>query len=151
MAEEVKRPSSPPEGLGWRVSLSILVSIGWIIFLIYWFFFVEGFTMYEKVAIVLLSLLVLGGILGIPWYVWGKRFMSEEDKSHYALPGFRWRVWASPIIVLGLIGFFIYWLFTQARNYTVFQNIGVFIIVILLMGGILGAMWAPWGIKYGKK
>jgi hypothetical protein len=27
------------KGMGWRVSLSILVGVGWLVFLLLWFFF----------------------------------------------------------------------------------------------------------------
>jgi hypothetical protein len=33
----------------------------------------------------------------------------------------------------------------------VYQNIVIFVIPFLIIGGVLGAMWAPWGMKHGRR
>jgi uncharacterized membrane protein YjgN (DUF898 family) len=35
-------------------------------------------------------------------------------------------------------------------SYSLFQKIGVILVVILVAIAILGGMWASWGMKYGK-
>jgi hypothetical protein len=42
----------------------------------------------------------------------------------------------------------IVWLFSYASDYSFFQNVAVFIAALLIFGGIMGASWAPWGIKH---
>ncbi|VVB59164.1 Uncharacterised protein [uncultured archaeon] len=51
--------------LGWRVSISILIGVGWLVFLVLWlFFYAYPLSEWEKnVAVLLLSLLIICGIL----------------------------------------------------------------------------------------
>lgn len=61
-----------PPGLAPRVAVSIVVGIGWLIFLIiFLFFYAEGFNIYQNIAIFLVSILVVGAILGPIWAHWG--------------------------------------------------------------------------------
>ncbi len=139
-------------GLAWRVSLSIVASIGWLIFLIVWlFFYAAHYNGYQNVAIILASVLVLGFIVGVPWLIWGRRYMKDWDREQMNLPGLRWRLWASGIIFVAILIGLIYWFYVYAGQFSVYQNIAVFIIALLLMGGIVAAMWAPWGMKYGSR
>ena len=65
--------------------------------------------------------------------------------------GFKSRVGLSIIIAFVLIIFLIYWFWSLAEGYSLYQNIAIFIVSILIVGGVLGASWAPWGIKYSEK
>jgi hypothetical protein len=47
--------------------------------------------------------------------------------------------------------FLIYWFWYQASIFDIYQNIAIFIVAILIMGGIMGAVWAPWGMKHGRR
>ena len=152
MSEEPAEIKTEMKGLGWRVSLSILVGVGWLVFLVLWLFFYAKHYVWEKnFAIFLLSILVIVVILGIPWAVWGLRLRSARETLMWKTPGFRWRVWVSVVLILGVFLFLIYWFWSLAEPYDVYQNIAIFIVSILVMGGILGAMWAPWGIKHGHE
>jgi MFS family permease len=134
-------------GLGWRVSLSIIVGVGWLVFLILWlFFYASAYHIYQNVAIVLASLLLVAIMLGAPWAWWGAKAMKEMTETR----GFRWRVWLSLLVTFGLFVFLIIWFYTYASCYSIYQNIAIFIVSFLIMGGILGAAWAPWGMKYGR-
>ncbi len=65
---------SDMRGFGWRVALSILVSMGWLAFLIIWLFFYAGsFSIYQNIAILIVSILVVGAIMGASWASWGMR------------------------------------------------------------------------------
>ena len=140
------------EGLGWRVSLSIIVGVGWLVFLIVWlFFYASDYTAYKNLAIVMISVLLMIIILGIPWSIWGFRFQTKKEKEMWKTKGFKWRVGLSIIIAFVLIIFLIYWFWSLAEGYSLYQNIAIFIVSILIVGGVLGASWAPWGIKYGEK
>ena len=80
------------KGMGWRVSLSILVGVGWLVFLILWlFFYAIKYSGYQNVAIFLLSILAICVILGIPWAAWGRRHFREEERQMWKTKGFRWR------------------------------------------------------------
>jgi membrane protease YdiL (CAAX protease family) len=140
------------EGLGWRVSLSIIVGIGWFVFLILWlFFYATDYTAYKNLAIILISVLLLTIFLGIPWIFWGMKFQTKKEQEMWKTKGFKWRIGLSIIIAFVLIIFLIYWFWSLAEGYILYQNIAIFIVSLLIIGGILGASWAPWGIKYGEK
>jgi hypothetical protein len=152
MSEEPAENKMEMKGLGWRVSLSILVGVAWLVFLVLWlFFYAKNYAWEKNFAIFLFSILVIVGILGIPWAIWGMRFQSPTEKEMWKTSGFRWRVWVSCILIFAVFLFLIYWFWFLAQPYDVYQNIAIFIISILIMGGILGAMWAPWGIKHGHE
>jgi hypothetical protein len=77
--------------------------------------------------------------------------MNVEDKEIMKTKGFGWRVSFSIISVVGWLIFLIIWLFFYATDFNVYQNIAIFIVSLLAFGGIMGAVWAPWGIKYGDR
>jgi hypothetical protein len=140
------------KGMGWRVSLSILVGVGWLVFVIYWLFFMFDKYVWEKdVAIILLSLIPVGIILGIPWTIWSIKHRTEREKEMWKTEGFRGRIWLSVVIALVLMLFLVYWFWFLAEPYRWHQNLAVFMIAVLIMGGILGAAWAPWGMKHGRR
>ncbi|HEX9907182.1 MAG TPA: hypothetical protein VGB78_01790 [Thermoplasmata archaeon] len=65
-------------------------------------------------------------------------------------PGFGWRVGASILIAIGWLSFLILWLFFYASAYNIFQNLAIVIVSVLASVGLLGAMWAPWGMRMAK-
>jgi len=72
----------PPGGAA-RVAVSIVVCVGWLIFLILFLaFYAEGFSIYRNLAIILASILVVGAILGPMWAYWGiKTSRAWKKKS----------------------------------------------------------------------
>ena len=66
-------------------------------------------------------------------------------------PGFGLRVAISIISVFGIVAFFIVWLFFFADKFTLYQNVAVALVAVLAFIAIMGAGWASWGIKYGRK
>jgi hypothetical protein len=140
------------EGLSWRVSLSILLGVGWLIFLILWLaFFAGDYSFYQNFAIFLASLLMLGCVLGIPWMIYGMKHKSAKDKEMWEFPGFRMRIYSSAIMFFLFLFIFIYWLWFHANDYNGYQNFAVFLVLLLAFGGIMAASWASWGIKHGHK
>jgi peptidoglycan/LPS O-acetylase OafA/YrhL len=144
--DEISKPS------GWRVSLSIVMGVGWLIFLIIWLAFYAGnYNVYRNIAIILISILVLIIILGGSWAAWGLKQIPKEGKEMMRKTGFRSRVIISIVIPLALMIFLIIWFYYYADNFNIYQNFAVFLVSILAVGGIMGAMWAPWGMKHGKE
>lgn len=76
----------------------------------------------------------------------GKQYERPEDT-----PGFAWRVSLTIIVFFALIVFLVLWLFFYADAYTIYQNLAVLLAAILLFVGVMGAAWAHWGMKYGRK
>ncbi|HIG99204.1 MAG TPA: hypothetical protein HA258_01370, partial [Thermoplasmata archaeon] len=95
------------------------------------------------------SLLVLVGILGVPWAYWAFRKQTLPEKEMWRQKGFQWRFFASILIGLSFILFLIYWFWALAEPYGFFQNLAIFIITLLIAGGLAAALWVPWGMKYG--
>jgi MFS family permease len=150
MNEESYDGKGKKDSPGWAISLSILIGVGWLVFLIIWlFFYAYPRAEWEKnIAVFLLSLLLLCGILGVPWGVWAIKNQSVQDKELWSLKGFKSRIGISIIFGLAVFLFLIYWFWYQAIPYSVFQDLAIFIVSFLIVGGILGALWAPWGMKH---
>ena len=70
------------KGFGWRVSLTIIMGVGWLVFLILWlFFYASGFNVYQNIAIFIVSLLIVGGIIAAAWAPWGIRHGRKFEKE----------------------------------------------------------------------
>lgn len=81
--EEKSEKIMETKGMGWRVSLSILGGVGWLVFLLLWFFFYAGMYNWEKnVAIFLLSLLVLVMMAGTPLDHMEKKIPDRRRKRN---------------------------------------------------------------------
>ncbi len=65
-------------GIGWRVSLSIIAFFGWLIFIVLWlFFYASSFTIYQNLAVILVSILVFFAVMGSSWAFWGMKYGPE--------------------------------------------------------------------------
>jgi len=79
--EEVCKEMIKTKGFGWRISISIIVGVGWLIFLILWlFFYASDFNIYQNIAIFIVSILIIGGVLGASWAPWGMRYGHKFDE-----------------------------------------------------------------------
>lgn len=58
-----------------RLMASILVPVTWLSFtLLYVGFWAQGFSLFQSVIVILVSLLVLGGVMGAIWTSYGMRY-----------------------------------------------------------------------------
>lgn len=65
-------------GLRWRILLSILGPIAWLVFtLLYVGFWASGYTLFQDLIVVLVSILLLFGTLASAWILWGGRRMRR--------------------------------------------------------------------------
>ena len=76
--------------------------------------------------------------------------MSERDLTSVS-QGMGWRVAATILGFFGSIIGIILWLFFYAASYSVYQNIAIVVVILLTFIAIVGAVWAAWGIKQGRK
>ncbi len=76
--------------------------------------------------------------------------MNQEGTCETPPPGLAPRVAVSIIVFFGLLIFSIIYAAFFASSFSLFQKIAVIVVAILVAVAILGAMWASWGIKYGK-
>lgn len=119
-----------------RTSMSFVIIFIWLIFLIIWlFFYASEFTFYQNAAVILVSLILVGIFTGTVW-IPGRGTNIRSLIS--GITGFGWLV------------FLIVWLFTLASDYTIYQNIAVFLVSVLILGGLNAVIWLPTGI-HGKK
>ena len=141
-----------PKPSGWRVTVSIGMGIGWLIFVIVWLAFYAGdFTAYKNFAIILISILLVFLILGGSWASWGLKFIPKDGKKIMKTVGFTSRIIVSIVAPFILFIFWIIWFFFIAEDFNFYQNIAIFIVSILVLGGILGGIWAPWSMKHSKE
>ncbi|MFW6193917.1 MAG: hypothetical protein ACOC5L_00160 [Halobacteriota archaeon] len=124
--------------LGLRMSISAITGIGWLVFLILWLFFCAGdYSIYQNIGILFASLLLAGAIISVPWITLG---LGSEFNL-------RWRVTISVVSGIGWLVFLIAWAFTYASDYDIYQNIAIFLISLLILGGINAVTWIPWGMR----
>ena len=134
---------------GLKAGFSGAVAIGWLVFLILFLaFFSEGFRTNEKFAIILLSIFIITVVLGGLWVIWSVQMMSEKDWEIFRIRGFRWRIIGTLvfffIVLLVLVfGFWFIWI-----DFNFWQYIAIFLVVLLICGGLMGAVWASWGDKH---
>lgn len=74
----------------------------------------------------------------------------NQGEGREVPPGLASRIAVSIIVFFGLLIFAIIYVAFFAPSFTLFQQIAVILVAILAATAILGAMWASWGIKYGK-
>jgi len=75
----------------------------------------------------------------------------DQNENQETPPGLAPRVVASIIVFFGLLIFSIIFVAFIALSFNLFQKIAVVLVAILVATAILGAMWASWGIKYGRE
>ena len=57
-----------------RVYASVIVALGWLLFLALWlFYYATSFDIVQNIAVFLLSLVVTGAILTVLWVPWAMR------------------------------------------------------------------------------
>jgi hypothetical protein len=142
--ERIEKP-----GLNWRSALSIITGVGWLIFLVIWLIiYASNYNLYQNVAIFLLSILSIALINGLAWSPWG---MKHEFEGEEVPPGLGWRVALSIVTGIGWLVSLIVWFYFYAKNFNIYQNAAIFIVTLLIIGGLNTVLWVFWGIKYGPQ
>lgn len=137
---------------GWKPSISIIGGVGWLIFVIIWLaFYATDYSWEKNLAVLLLSILIVFLGIGGMWAIWSLRMIPKRGWEMFKISGFRWRVLTSIILPFAVLIFLIIWFWYYAEPYSVWQNIAVLLVTLLAIGGILGAIWARWGIKHGHE
>ncbi len=138
--------------LGLKPSFSIVIGVGWLIFLIMWLaFYASDYAWEKNIAIILLSTLIMFLLLGGMWAMYGIRKIPTDEKEIFKTSGFKWRVGLSIVLPFITMIFLIVWFWFYAQPYNIWQNLAVILVALLIIGGILGSVWARWGIKHGQK
>ncbi len=70
----------PWAGWRWRILVSILGPVAWLSFtLLYVGFWATGFTLFQSVIVILVSVILLAGLMGAIWTTWGTRYRHGWD------------------------------------------------------------------------
>ena len=68
-------------GFKWRAIISMIAFLAATIFLIIWFWFTGGtYEIWHHIAVILVTILVVGGILGVSWVGWGMKYGQKFEK-----------------------------------------------------------------------
>jgi hypothetical protein len=62
-----------------------------------------------------------------------------------------WRVAITILTFFGSVIGIILWLFFYAEDFGVYQNIAVVVVILLGFIAVMGAIWAPWGMKQRRR
>ncbi len=65
--------------------------------------------------------------------------------------GTGWRKAPSVILFFGLTAYIVVWLFFFADGFSLAQNIAIFLLAVLVFGGIQAAVWATMGMRRGRR
>jgi hypothetical protein len=136
----------------WRIPLSIVTGVGWLVFLVIWLFFYAGdYHITQNIGVFLLSILIAGVILAGSWAAWSMGNMNEFEEMFMSIGGMKKRILASIIVPFFFLMILSLWLIFLAVDYDIYQNIAVAIVTILVMAGVLGVLWTTGGWKMGGK
>lgn len=140
------------EDMGWKPSISIIVGVGWLIFIILWLaFYASNYPWEKNLSIFLLSILISFLLIGGMWAFWSLKMVPKIGWEVLKISGFRGRILTSIILPFAAMIFLIFWFWYYAEPYSVWQNIAILLVTLLVMGGILGALWARWGMQHGHE
>jgi hypothetical protein len=65
-------------GVTWRIAFSIITSVFWLVFILYWIGFLWGdFEVGQNVASLCISSVVFAGINGLVWTIWPRNKSSD--------------------------------------------------------------------------
>jgi hypothetical protein len=125
-------------GMGWRISASIVSGLLWLTSLIAWLFFAAtDHSIWENLGLVLTSLLTLVAMNVAIWLPFGLRFAPKDERDrHGTLKGA-----ASGIICLFVVTTLIAWLFLYADDFSIYQNLAVLLMFVIVGGGLNAVIW----------
>jgi len=125
-------------------ALGLVVGLIWAAFLFVWFYYyAAGYSLFENFGIFALSGIILGGLQAAMHAPWRKIGSLEA--------GLGWRVALSIVVAISWVAFFILWFAFLGVGYTAYQTIAILLISALIVAAVLGATWAPWGIRQARK
>ena len=75
---------------------------------------------------------------------------GENEGRRRKSTGFVWRVSFSIVAFFALIIFIILWLFFPATGFSVYQNLAIVFVSILIFFAIMGALWVSFGLRWAR-
>ena len=135
-------PSIPGGGGGgWRAKLSAVGAIAWVTFVVIWLpFYMESYTVYQNISILMLSFIIMIGVVAVPW----TKFAALGDLDAGRRPS------ASLLAALSWSLFVVTWMWFYAELYTGYQNVTIVLTSVIFMVLLLGGLWIPWARRVGR-
>ena len=66
------------------------------------------------------------------------------------MAGLRWRVAISILVGVGWLSFVLLYAAFWSAPYSLLQSVVIVLVSFLVLAGILGAMWAAWGMRFAR-
>lgn len=128
-------------GLMWRAVLSIVTIFGWLVFLVLWLFFLTsqlGFA--QNIAVFLLSLLALVAVLLVTWVTWALKYprpVPPQGPGYVPYPVYsRLKSGIAGLSIIVWLTFVVIWLFFYAVDFTLYENLGIFLASLLVVTAV---------------
>ncbi len=103
--------------------------IAWMAFLIIWlFFFASGYGLFENIAVVLVALLIVGALNSIMW-------IPRQEGG--------WKARTSAISGVIWLIFLIVWFVFFSSGFGLYENIGIALASLLMIGAVNVGLWVP--------
>ncbi|MEW6592838.1 MAG: hypothetical protein AB1305_04075 [Candidatus Hadarchaeota archaeon] len=127
-----------PPGLASRVAVSAVVFFGWLIFLVlHLAFYASNFSIFQNLAIVIISILVGIAILAPMWIVWGIKHAKDFEKMDKEWKGHpKKKSWIGTAGGFAWAIFLVIYLWFYAGNYNIYQNLAAVIVAGLIICGV---------------
>jgi MFS family permease len=112
---------------------SLISFVAWICFTIIWlFFFASEYSIFNNIAVVFIALLIIGALNAILW------IPSAEGR----------RTKASAVSGIAWMAFLIIWIIFYALGFGFYENIGIALASLLIVGLVNMLLWVP---KHGEE
>jgi hypothetical protein len=109
----------------WRIRLSIIVGISWLIFIVLWWpFYAVYYSGYQNFALMILSVAFLIALTGGPW-------MTQVPRE--AFMAFRGRAVLGLVTLFAYFAFLILWLWFYAGTFDLYFNVTIGLVVTLVV------------------
>jgi hypothetical protein len=131
-----------------RTVFTAAVGLGWFIWLLLWWaFWSDDFTIAQKFAVAIISLMVMGGLMATVWIPFSMQWAPEKERRQWEDKGFTWRVVATALVFFALAIFCVYMLFFPWKDFDLCQSLVVIIIVVIAGGVMMAPLWMRWGMR----
>ena len=117
--------------LGWRGWTIVVLFVGWLLWLpIWWYHLGIELVATQRMAIVMVSILLFVIVLLVLLVPWSMHLAEEEERRMWESPEFRFRFWVSTVVILGCMAVLTYGMWRFGREDDVW--LGPVLIFVLL-------------------
>ncbi len=127
-----------------RTIVTVVAGLAWLaLLLVWWAFWSEDYTVAQKFAVTVMSLIVMGTLAGAIWIPFSRR--SGEDADQWEQPGFTSRILVTVLLFGGLALLVVYLLFFPWKDFNWCQSLVVIIVIFIAFVAIMAPLWMSQG------